>query len=119
MQLKNLIERLQKKIQGTNSEKKKFKIKTDLSELESIKEKQEENYSLLKQHIKTFTNGKVITPSENNTKLSTEIIKSTGWGYLSKEFQNESINSLLFKNKDFESIEDQMMKESKNKKEMK
>jgi len=54
------IERLQKKIQGLNSEKEIFKIKTDLSELESIKEKQEENYSLLKENINTFTHEKII-----------------------------------------------------------
>ena len=43
-----------------NSEKEIFKIKTDLSELESIKEKQEEDYSLLKQNINTFSHEKII-----------------------------------------------------------
>ena len=54
------IERLQKKIQGLNSEKEIFKIKTDLSQLKLIKEKHEENYSLLKQNINTFTHQKRI-----------------------------------------------------------
>ena len=54
------IEKLQKKIQGLNSEKKLFKIKSDLSELELIKEKHEENYSLLKKNIDTFTQKKII-----------------------------------------------------------
>jgi len=56
----SLIEKLQEKIQGLNSEKKILEIKNDLSELESIKEKQEENYSLLKQKINIFTHEKII-----------------------------------------------------------
>jgi len=56
----SLIEKLQEKIQRLNSEKKILEIKNDLSELESIKEKQEENYSLLKQKIKIFTHEKII-----------------------------------------------------------
>jgi len=59
------IERLQKKIQGLNSEKEIFKIKTDLSQLESIKEKHEENYSLLKQNINTFTHEKIIRENQS------------------------------------------------------
>ena len=58
------IEKLQEKIQRLNSEKKIFKIKNDLSELESIKEKHEENYSLLKQNINTFTHEKIICESQ-------------------------------------------------------
>ena len=54
------IEKIQKKIQGLNSEKKLFKIKSDLSELELIKEKHEENYALLKKNIDTFTQKKII-----------------------------------------------------------
>ena len=54
------IEKIQKKNQGLNSEKKLFKIKSDLSELELIKEKHEENYSLLKKNIDTFTQKKII-----------------------------------------------------------
>ena len=54
------IEKLQEKIQRLNSEKKTLEIKNDLSELESIKEKQEENYSLQKQKIKIFTHEKII-----------------------------------------------------------
>ena len=56
----SLIEKLQEKIQRLNSEKKTLEIKNDLSELESIKEKQEENYSLLKQKINIFTHEKII-----------------------------------------------------------
>ena len=59
------IEKLQEKIQRLNSEKKIFKIKNDLSELESIKEKHEENYSLLKQNINTFTHEKIIRESQS------------------------------------------------------
>ena len=54
------IEKLQEKIQRLNSEEKTLEIKNDLSELESIKEKQEENYSLLKQKINIFTHEKII-----------------------------------------------------------
>ena len=56
----SLIERLQEKIQKSNSEKKILIIKKDLSELGSIKEKLEENCSLLKQNINTFTHEKII-----------------------------------------------------------
>jgi len=56
----SLIEKLQEKIQRLNSEKKILEIKNNLSELESIKEKQEENYSLLKQKINIFTHEKII-----------------------------------------------------------
>ena len=59
------IEKIQKKIQGLNSEKKLFKIKSDLSELELIKEKHEENYSLLKKNIDTFTQKKIIRETQS------------------------------------------------------
>ena len=59
------IEKIQKKIQGLNSEKKLFKIKSDLSELELIKEKHEENYSLLKKIIDTFTQKKIIRETQS------------------------------------------------------
>jgi hypothetical protein len=59
------IERLQKKIQGLNSEKATFKIKNDLSQLESIKEKHEENYSLLKQNINLSTPEKIIRETQS------------------------------------------------------
>ena len=61
----SLIEKLQEKIQRLNSEKKILEIKNDLSELESIKEKQEENYSLLKQKINIFTHEKIIRESQS------------------------------------------------------
>jgi len=60
-----LIEKLQKKNQGLNSEKRTLEIKNDLSELESIKEKQEENYSLLKQKINIFTHEKITHESKS------------------------------------------------------
>ena len=56
----SLIEKLQEKIQRLNSDQKILEIKNDLSELESIKEKQEENHSLLKQKINIFTHEKII-----------------------------------------------------------
>ncbi|MCL0045546.1 hypothetical protein M1N16_04870 [Nitrospinaceae bacterium] len=59
------IEKLQEEIQTLDSEKKIFKIKKDLSELESIKKKNEENYSLLKQNINTFTHEKIIRESRS------------------------------------------------------
>ena len=59
------IEKLQEKNQKLNSEKKICKIKNDLSELKSIKEKHEENYSLLKQNINTFTHEKIIRESQS------------------------------------------------------
>ena len=59
------IEKIQKKIRGLNSEKKLFKIKSDLSELELIKEKHEENYSLLKKNIDTFTQKKIIRETQS------------------------------------------------------
>ena len=49
----------------SNSKKKILVIKKDLSELESIKEKQEENYSLLKQKINRFTHEKIIRESQS------------------------------------------------------
>ena len=54
------IEKLQEKIKRLDSEKTNLKIKNDLSELESIKKKHKENYSLLKQNINTFTHEKII-----------------------------------------------------------
>ena len=59
------IEKIQKKTQGLNSEKKLFKIKSDLSELELIKEKHEENYALLKKNIDTFTQKKIIRETQS------------------------------------------------------
>ncbi len=53
------IEKLKNKTQRLNSEKKMLKIKTDLSELESINKKHEENHSLLKKNINTFTQEKI------------------------------------------------------------
>ena len=59
------IEKLQEKIKRLDSEKTNLKIKNDLSELESIKKKYEENYSLLKQNINTFTHEKIIRESQS------------------------------------------------------
>ena len=59
------IEKLQEKIKRLDSEKTNLKIKNDLSELESIKKKHEENYSLLKQNINTFTHEKIIRESQS------------------------------------------------------
>ena len=59
------IEKLQEKIKRLDSEKKILKIKNDLSELESIKKKHKENYSLLKQNINTFTHEKIIRESQS------------------------------------------------------
>ena len=53
------IEKLKNKIQRLNSEKDILKIKTDLSELESIKVKYEENHTLLKKNINTFIHEKI------------------------------------------------------------
>ena len=58
------IEKLQEKIQRLNSGNKILIIKNELSELESIKKKHEENYSLLKQNINTFTHEKIICESQ-------------------------------------------------------
>ena len=60
-----LIEKLQEKIKKSNSEEKIFTIKKDLSELGSIKEKHEENGSLLKQNINIFTHEKIIRESQS------------------------------------------------------
>tara|TARA_Y100000310_G_scaffold343323_1_gene450412 strand:- start:67 stop:1098 length:1032 start_codon:yes stop_codon:yes gene_type:complete len=65
-------------------------------------------------HMKILKNNSIITPSENNSKLSTEIIKASQEGYVSKDFQNESIYNLLFDNGNFENIEDEFMKQSHN-----
>jgi len=59
------IEKLQEKIKKLDSDKKNLKIKNDLSELESIKKKHEENYSLLKQNINTFTHEKIIRETQS------------------------------------------------------
>ena len=59
------IEKLQEKIKRLDSEKTNLKIKNDLSELESIKKKHEDNYSLLKQNINTFTSEKIIRESQS------------------------------------------------------
>ena len=59
------IEKLQEKIKRLDSEKTNLKIKNDLSELKSIKKKHEENYSLLKQNINTFTHEKIIRESQS------------------------------------------------------
>ena len=59
------IEKLQEKIQRLNSEKEILEIKNDLSELESVKEKQKKNYSLLKQKINAFTHEKIIRESQS------------------------------------------------------
>ena len=53
------IEKLKNKTQRLKSEKEMLKIKTDLSELESINKKHEENHSLLKKNINTFTQEKI------------------------------------------------------------
>ena len=60
------IKKLQGKIQRLNSEEKILKIKNDLSELESIKKKHKENYSLLKKNIDTFTHEKIIRENRSN-----------------------------------------------------
>ena len=60
------IEKLQEKIKRLDSEKKIFEIKNNLSELESIKVKYEENHSLLKQNINTLTDEKINREKQSN-----------------------------------------------------
>ena len=58
-EINSSIEILKNKTQRLNSKKEMLKIETDLSELESIKEKYEENHSLLKKNINTYTQEKI------------------------------------------------------------
>mgnify|MGYP007063427592 CR=1 FL=1 len=62
------IEKLKNKTQRLKSEKEMLKIKTDLSELESINKKHEENHSLLKKNINTFTQEKITRGTQLSKK---------------------------------------------------
>ena len=62
------IEKLKNKTQRLKSEKEMLKIKTGLSELESINKKHEENHSLLKKNINTFTQEKITRGTQLSKK---------------------------------------------------
>ena len=65
-------------------------------------------------HIKILMDDKIITPSEENSKLATEIVKAVQEGHASEDFQNEAIHELLFKDGDFKKIESKFIKQSNN-----
>ena len=60
------IKKIKDKLQRLNSDEKILKIKNDLSNLESIKKKNEENCSLLKKNIDIFTREKIIHENRSN-----------------------------------------------------
>ena len=89
------IERLQKKIQELNSEKAIFKIKNNLSQLESIKEKHDENHSLLNQNINLFTHEKIIRETQSiQTRL---MLKLSSMRSLLERSRNIEVND-IYKN---------------------
>ncbi len=57
----------------------------------------------------------VISPPENASRLAIEIVKGTRRNYLSEEFEEEAIKQLLFRGKDFQTIEKEMWAAAKNK----
>ena len=63
------IRKLQKKIQKLNCDKKISKIRDNIDELESIKVKHEENYSLLEMKISKSTRKKHRESKSNRTQL--------------------------------------------------
>ena len=79
----------------TTVEKKIFKIKNDLSELEPIKKKQEEDYSLLKQNINTFTHEKIIR--ENQSIQSRLMLKLSSMRLLLERSRNIDLKD-IYKN---------------------
>jgi len=88
----SLIEKLQEKIQRRNSENKTLEIKNNLSELESIKEKQEENYSLLKQKINIFTHEKIIRERQSiQTRL---MLKLSSMRLILERSRNIEVNDI-------------------------
>ena len=89
------IEKLQEKIKRLDSEKTNLKIKNDLSELESIKKKHEENYSLLKQNINTFTHEKINRERQSiQTRL---MLKLSSMRLLLERSRNIAVND-IYKN---------------------
>ncbi len=58
--------------------------------------------------VKIVKEGKVISPGENETRLAVEIVKGCRRGYLSEEFEKESLDALMYRGETFESIEGKM-----------
>ena len=63
--------------------------------------------------INIMHRNELIIPTENNSHLATEIAKATRRGFLSQEFADESLLSLLYRHEDCESIDKEMYKATK------
>ena len=65
-------------------------------------------------HIKVIHDDKILDPSENNSLLALEITKATSRGFLSKKFQREALDALIYQNADYKSMNAEMHRKAEN-----
>lgn len=66
--------------------------------------------------VKIVKEGVIISPGEDETKLAVEIAKGRRAGYLSNEFEYNSLKKLLYGKGNFEEVEEAMWLEAEDKK---
>lgn len=66
-------------------------------------------------YISVVTGGKIITPSESNSRLAMEIVKATKRGFLPQEFEKDALTKLVYQDNKFEEVEEQMWKTTSDK----
>ncbi|MBI1969076.1 hypothetical protein HYS48_00140 [Candidatus Woesearchaeota archaeon] len=62
--------------------------------------------------IRIVREGKLIKPGEDQSKLAAEIVKATKKGYVSKEFQREALEGLIYTAGDVAAFEESMWREA-------
>ncbi|MBS3148722.1 hypothetical protein J4219_07595 [Candidatus Woesearchaeota archaeon] len=65
-------------------------------------------------YIKIVKNGQIITPSEENSHLASEIVAGGAQRHLPQSFVDKAIDDLLYNAADSQTVEDEMWKRAKN-----
>ena len=65
--------------------------------------------------LRAILGGKVVEPSERNSRLAAEIVRGEKKGYLPPEFSREALDTLVCKSGDFEAVEQEMWNQVKDK----
>jgi hypothetical protein len=64
--------------------------------------------------IAVIKDDRIIRPSEINTKLAAEIVKASVAGVLPKEYMHQAIEDLVYNNRNYSEVNDEMLKQAKD-----
>lgn len=75
-------------------------------------------YILKKSVSGSPASSKLIVPTENNSKLAVEVVRAARRDYISKGFEMEALEALMYKGEDFKPIEKEMWAKATNPQEL-